>query len=123
MDLDPRSSRSLVTTAVVAVVLVVSAVGLGLQIAMISRAARELSPAARDHLGRIAWIALILLTLDLLAMFWLGIRVLAGRFGSSLPRRKQLPYVDAWSVAGKRFRLDEEEEGGESSSETKDPPN
>jgi hypothetical protein len=122
MEMNSESRRHAVDVALVTVVLVAVAVGLGVQIAIASRAAVEASPPAQRHFGRLARIALLLLAIDLLAMFWLGIRVLALRFRSREPRQGRVPYVDAWSVAGKRFRMDEEDEAEEGPSDAPDPP-
>ena len=121
MDIAPTLRRGMVETALVALVLIAFAVGLVLQIAMVSQAAQEVGPAARSHFWRVAKVALVLLAVDLVALFWLGIRLLAGRFRGGPPHRKPLPYVDAWSVAGKRFQLDEQEETGEGPGDEKDP--
>ena len=94
----------------VATTLVVLAVGLTVQIGLAGRAVAEVAtPAAKAPVRRMAQLALGLLAFDLLALFWLGIRVLTGaRRSPHGPRRTR--YVDAWAEAGQRIQVPDEDE-------------
>ncbi|MDY6914512.1 MAG: hypothetical protein SVT52_08670 [Planctomycetota bacterium] len=62
----------------------------------------------RRHLVGLAWLAAALLALTLVMMLWVAVRFVL--FRARLKRQQAATkYVDAWSLAGKRFELDEDE--------------
>ena len=98
-----------VNTILVTVALAILAAGLVVQITLATRAAGLVDGDAEKHFLLQVRISLLLLAFDLVVLFWLTIRYLASR-----SRRRKIPdsadYVDAWTEAGQRFQLEEEEE-------------
>ncbi len=66
--------------------------------------ADETQGPTRRYLLTMAWTCLALLLLTLLAMVLLAVHYAVDRL-RRLRRAKSTPYVDAWSEAGRRFRL------------------
>ena len=60
----------------------------------------------RRFVGRLAWFSLALLGLTAVLLFWSLVRLFRSRVP---PRRGRIrtPYVNAWELAGKRFKLEE----------------
>ena len=107
MEVEREKRFRTVNAILVVAALAGLAAGLVVQIAYATRAAGQLDAPGRRYLGRLAWLALVLLAFDLVMGFWLAIRLAAAR---SRRRREgsRTKYVDAWAAAGRRFRLDGE---------------
>jgi len=102
--------RRTFNTILVAVTLVVLAVGLIVQIGLARWAAAQVAtPAAKALVRRTAILALAMLAFDLLMLFWLGIRVLTGA-GRTTHGPRRTRYVDAWAEAGQRIQVPDETE-------------
>ncbi len=79
-------------------------------IVMASRAGASAENAAmRKILARFAWVSLVVLSFAIVLLFWAVMRFYRERHP---PRRERThtPYVDAWSLAGKRFKLEDDEQ-------------
>ncbi len=111
MDLDDPNRMRTVNFVVLLVMLGILTAGLGsLTYLAIDAAAQAGSDNMQKLLARLAWVSLSMLCITLLLLFWIIMRFFRRRFRSSHPA-SETPYVDAWSLAGERFKLDEEEEG------------
>ena len=104
----------------VAAGLVALAAGLVAMLVITMRAASSMAdPAAKKLLVRLAWLSLVLLSLNLLMLLWCILRYIRYRIHMQ-PPIKPSTYVNAWELAGKRFQLedegdpDEDETGGSS---------
>jgi hypothetical protein len=109
-----RTARS-VSFGLVIVGQVAIAAGLVAMLVITIRGAAEIpDPAVRKLLLRLAWLSLVLLLLILLTMVWAVIRHIRYRLGPARPF-KPTPYVNAWELAGKRFKLEEDDREEEDS--------
>ena len=108
VELDKRAPG--VSALLVAGALVLLAGGLVAQIALATSAAADATdPAAKKTFVHLAWLALVMLAFDALISFWLVVRVLSAR-SRRLHIGGPTPYVDAWSAAGRRFKLDDSDQ-------------
>ncbi|MFA6134300.1 MAG: hypothetical protein WC869_09840 [Phycisphaerae bacterium] len=109
---ESRLLRS-VDFAILAIVLVGAGVALGaLSYITASFAATETNPATRRFLARLAWMSLSLALLLMVVLAWVWIRHVRVRRALKMP--EPTPYVDAWELAGKRFKLSpQQREAGE----------
>lgn len=107
MDIEERSRAGTVSWTIAITTLVVIAGAQVYQIAMVAAAAGSIDLPEREYVHRLAWLALAVLSVDVVVLFWLAMR-----FFSRGGRRRETepvdtPYVDAWAAAGERFTLDE----------------
>lgn len=87
-------------------------------------------PAEREYLAGMALVSGVLLIFALFCAGLLMIRYLSFRMRPPRPRREQTEYVDAWKIAGQRFKLDddrdededEDEDEAEDGGDAADPP-
>ncbi len=87
-----------------------------------SQAAIETDPNTRRYLLRLAWLSLAMLLLMVLIFTWVLLRYLASRRNRS-NRPPSTPYVDAWALAGQRYKLkDHPQDLGEESEWEPDKP-
>jgi hypothetical protein len=114
MALTASSASRSVSFTFVVLGLVCIAAGQAAMLLITTRAAGEAGEeATRRLLLRLAWLSLVLLCLTLLLLLWAVIRHLRYQFRAELPVKRS-KYVNAWALAGERFRLDEadsDEEG------------
>jgi hypothetical protein len=109
-----RTSRS-VSFGLVIVGQVAIAAGLVAMLVITIQGAVAISdPDARKLLLRLAWLSLLLLLLMLLLMVWAVIRHIRYRLRPA-PPFKPTPYVNAWELAGKRFKLEDDDTEDEDS--------
>jgi len=112
----PKTSRN-VSFVVLFVGLAIIAAGLAVLLAMIAAEASGATGRLRDYLVLLAWLSLSLLGLTLVMLTWVMIRYIVHRIDIR-GGRSSTPYVDAWSLAGRRFKLEEKDEkGGEEDEE------
>lgn len=108
-EIEPERKFLMVNTVLITVALAILAIGLVVQMTLATRSAGMVEGDAEKHLLLQVRMSLLLLAFDLVVLFWLTIRYLASR-----SRRRRIPnsaaYVDAWTEAGQRFQLEEEEE-------------
>lgn len=69
-------------------------------------------PAGQKGLTLVAWMLFALMAVSLLMLLWMLIRYFVQRTTPSGERSKT-PYVDAWSLAGKRLKLKKEDQAQE----------
>ncbi len=128
MEIDPRqdtrpagNNRSpgtfrLVNFAVVAITLMVFIIILGMFVAVATNAAAGADKETRRFLVHMAWVAVVLLSLAAIVLIWLCLRRIKEHFFDR-PNRPHDEYVDAWSLAGRRFELDDEDDSEDTEEE------
>ena len=109
MEVDRKYTLQAVSWAIVTVMLVVICAGLVVMLAMTVRGAMRSDGATAQYYGRMAWLSLALLALNVVLLAWVVIHYVSGRLARKSSRRPT-KYVDAWAIAGQRFKLDEEAE-------------
>ena len=116
IEIEYENRHRVVSSVLVAVTLSALAVGLIIQISIASRAVGLFGAEADKYLLRLVWLALLMLGIDVVILFWLAIRFFAGR-NRRIQGGGSTEYVDAWSEAGQRFQLEEENEEDENEDE------
>ena len=107
MDIEERSRAGVVSWTIAIATLVAIAGAQVYQIAMVATAAESIDLPERKYVHRLAWLALAVLSVDVVVLFWLAIRFFSGRGRQDETAPADTPYVDAWAAAGERFTLDE----------------
>ncbi len=92
--------------ASLAVVLAVLAIGLGVVVVCAARKVPGAGQAEQTYWYYLAWTSLVLLGIVLLVLIWPIARILTLRTARSGDKHKT-HYVNAWSLSGRRFQLDE----------------
>jgi membrane protein implicated in regulation of membrane protease activity len=106
----PSTLRS-IDFAIAAISLAVIGTSLGcLVFIAIGHASTASEPAVRRYLLRLAWISLTLLLFVVLVFAWLVVRRVSARMRERRRTPQPTPYLDAWALAGQRFKLSEEDE-------------
>jgi len=99
-----------ISFAVRIAVLMTVTVGLATQTFMSAEATGRIADEpARKLLARIGWLSVAMLGLTLVLLFWTVVRYFRRRLPPGVGHQRT-PYVDAWSLAGKRFQLDDSED-------------
>ena len=109
MEIDRKRTLRAASFAVVVVMLTAICVGLAAMVAITTQGAKQADGAARAYFYRMAWLSLALLALSVIVLVWVVIHHVSGRLGRKSPH-PPTEYVDAWALAGKRFKLEEDEE-------------
>jgi membrane protein implicated in regulation of membrane protease activity len=92
--------------AIVAISLVVIGTALGcLLFITAGHAAAEPDPNVRQYLARLSWIALTLLLFVVVVFVWMVVRYVSLRLRQRSKLAEPTTYLDAWALAGKRFKL------------------
>ncbi|HUS91868.1 MAG TPA: hypothetical protein VM695_08460 [Phycisphaerae bacterium] len=113
MEIDSDSGPRLGSFGVVVGGLLALAVGLGAMLVITIREASAMTdPAARKLLLRLAWLSLVLISLDLVMLLWCVLRHIRDRMEAE-PPPKPSKYVNAWELAGQRIRLEDETDADE----------
>ena len=107
MDIERRSKSSTVSWAIAITMLVAVAGAQIYQIALATTVAGKIDLPERKYIHRLAWQALVVLSVDLVVLFWLAVRFFTARGRLRDVHQSRTPYVDAWAAAGERFKLDE----------------
>ena len=104
-----RKTFQAVNFAIVITSLVLIAVVLGVLLALTMHGAAQAEGKSRDYLLRLAWLTLAVLVMTILLLGWVIVHriALAHQRGG---KRSTPPYINAWSLAGKRFCAEEEDE-------------
>jgi len=105
---DPNTSRTLNSILLVVLLGAMAAALAALTIVTARAAGAAEDPDLQRVLARLAWLALVLLGGALVLLLWAVMRLARSR----LPRPGRgapTPYVDAWSLAGRRFQLPKDE--------------
>jgi hypothetical protein len=97
--------------AIVVISLVVIGTALGCLVFITSGyAAVEHDPNTHRYLARLSLISLILLLFVVFVFAWIVMRYVFLRLQHRGQPGRPTPYVDAWTLAGKRFKLSAEQE-------------
>ncbi|MGA2266652.1 MAG: hypothetical protein ABSH10_09530 [Phycisphaerae bacterium] len=97
--------------AIMIISLVVIGTALGCLMVITSRyAAIEHDPNVHRYLARLSLIALLLLLFVVFVFCWMVMRYVFLRLRHRGQPRRPTPYVNAWALAGKRFKLSAEQE-------------
>ena len=112
MEIDRSKTLSVLRHAILAVCLAAIAVGLGVMVFLAARQIPEAVGPKRKYFSYVALTSVLLLGATLVALGWVLIRLVTDRLGAR-KARSVTPYVDAWSLAGKRFKLKAGDEGEE----------
>jgi len=111
-EIEKPKPNATVRFVVLSAALLVMIVVLGVLLLVALEAAEDADAQTRSYLARMAWLFLIMLLLTVLCLFWLSIRYLI-IWTRTRARRHETPYVNAWAMAGQRFKLDEEDRSAE----------
>ncbi len=127
MEIGPRRTFRMVNFAIVAITLIVFMIVMGAMVAVTLNAGVEADKETQKFLIHLAWVALVLLGLAAVVFVWLCVRRLKEYFtdvSDNGPTRRTgdgrmegTRHVDAWSLARKRFKLDEEDSPDQSNDE------
>jgi len=119
-----RIKSNSISLGILILSLTVLACALGILTLLTARAANATDDIeVRRFVGRLAWFSLALLGFTIVLLFWSVVRGFRSRIHQRRGRART-PYVDAWALAGKRFKLEEhpdedpQERGGTSPEET-----
>ncbi len=107
MEIDRQSTLHAVSFAIVVVTLIAICAGLAVMIVITTRGAKEAEGAMEHYFYRMAWLSLALLALSIVVLVWVVIHHVSGRLGRK-SSRPPTQHVDAWALAGKRFKLEED---------------
>ena len=113
MEVDRQRTLHAASFAIVVVTLVAICAGLAAMIVITTRGAREAAEGPKEsYYYRMAWLSLALLALTVIVFVWVIIHHISGRLARKSPRQTTA-HVDAWALAGKRFKLEEDEDSDE----------
>ena len=113
MEVERVKTIRAVSFALMVIVLLLIAVGCATTLVVASRSAGLTDPdtPARRAFAKIALLSTATLGLTLVLLVWAATHLVAERFAAAEGRKHPpTPHVDAWSVAGKRFQLDEDDD-------------
>ena len=106
MEIEKARKIQTINFVILIITLAAIAAGLAVLIGLTTRAAAAVDDAqAQRLLARLAWVSVALLALTLIVLLWMVMRFVRRRFRP--PGRSCTPYVDAWALAGQRFKLEE----------------
>lgn len=112
MEIDRSKTLSVLRHAILAVCLAAIAIGLGVMVFLAAQRIPEAAGPKRKYFSYVALTSVLLLGATLVALGWVLVRLVMDRLGAR-KARSVTPYVDAWSLAGKRFKLEAPDEGEE----------
>lgn len=98
-----------VNHTVLAVFLLLSIGGIVGVLFVLSKVAAQADQETRRVLVRVMWVAAAGIATDALLLLWLLLRWMRGKTLSSAAPPTETPYVDAWAEAGRRLKVDDEE--------------
>lgn len=107
MEIDRQRTLHAASFAVVTVTLTAVCAGLVAMIVITTRGAKEAEGARGHYFYRMAWLSLALLALSIVVLVWMVIHHVSGRLGRK-SSRPPTQHVNAWALAGKRFKLEED---------------
>lgn len=109
MDLDQSVTARRISSIVVTVLLAVIAAGMVYVVLTVTAATEGADEPTRKGLARLAWIGMLLLAVAVVLLVWSLARTLRLYLAKPQPHAPT-KYVDAWSEAGRRVQVDEDEE-------------
>ena len=124
MEIDRvKRSRTIGSVAAIVVLMLIAA-GCATTLIIAARAAGATLPgsAPRKAFARLALLSTATLGLSLVLLVWWAARLMSYLLRPTQGPHAPTPHVDAWSVAGKRFRLDEDDDEDDEDDEEEDEP-
>lgn len=107
MEIDRQRTLHVASFTIVMVTLTAVCAGLVAMIVIATQGAKGTEGVTKNYYYHMAWLSLALLALNVLVLVWMVIHRISGRLGRRSPRQVT-EHVDAWAVAGKRFKLEED---------------
>ena len=107
MEIDRQGTLHAASFAIVMVTLTAVCAGLVAMLVITIQGAKEAQGATEDYFYHMAWLSLAMLALSIVVLVWMVIHRVSGRLGRRSPRQPT-EHVDAWALAGKRFKLEED---------------
>ena len=109
MEIDRPQRSELLSFAIQIATLMAITIGLATLMLLAAQAVHDTEEALMQKtLARLAWLAAALLGLTLVMLFWTAARWFRSRI-HRLDAASPTPYVDAWALAGRRFKLPADE--------------
>ncbi|MGC9455153.1 MAG: hypothetical protein ACP5HU_09850 [Phycisphaerae bacterium] len=109
----PSAARTISFAILFASLIIAAGMLVALLVTMLDRAEATDDPELRRILVRVAWATLVMLAVDMLVLLWGAMRFMSRVLGAPPPRRPPTPYIDAWAEAGRRLKLEEQDEDDE----------
>lgn len=109
MEMNPVPSPRKASAVVVTVLLAFMTAALGYMVHVVAAQAGQADPKTHSALARLAWLTLLLLGVSAVLLVWSAARTLR-LFVARRERHPPTPYVDAWAEAGRRMKVDDEED-------------
>ena len=116
MDIDQSVTARKISSIVVTVLLAIIAGGMVYVVLTVTAAVEGADEATRKGLARLAWIGMVLLGLAVVLLVWSLARTLRLYLAKPQPHTPTT-YVDAWSEAGRRVQVDDEDDEPEEDEE------
>jgi putative copper export protein len=116
MDLEQSVTARRISSIVVTVLLAVIAAGMVYVVLAVTDAKEGADDPTLKGLARLAWIAMLLLAVAVVLLVWSLARTLRLYLARPQPHTPTT-YVDAWSEAGRRIQVDEEDDEDEEADE------
>lgn len=107
MEIDRQRTLHAASFAIVMVTLTVVCAGLVAMIVITTKGAKGSEGAAKNYFYHMAWLSLAMLALNILVLAWMVIHRVSGHLGRRSPRQTT-EHIDAWALAGKRFKLEDD---------------
>ncbi len=120
MATEDQVKQRTVSFIVLMVILLGGIAALGVLLLLLRRQITIAEVDVRGGVARLAWICAALIGLTLLLVAWATIRYVRFRLHPG-GARPSPPHIDAWSVAGQRFKLDETQKDPGQTSEDSEP--
>ena len=107
MEIDRERTLHAASFAIVMVTLMTVCAGLVAIIVITTQGANESEGPTQTYFYHMAWLSLAMLALNILVLMWMVIHRVSRRMGRRSPRQPT-EHIDAWALAGKRFKLEED---------------
>lgn len=107
MEIDPQRTLHAASFAIVVVTLTAVCAGLVAIIVITTQGAKASEGAVKNYFYHMAWLSLAMLALNIIVLVWMVVHRVSRHLGRR-SARKATEHVDAWALAGKRFKLEED---------------
>jgi len=118
MEVEPKKAPRKPRLLALAIALVAVAVLLGILLAITLGAVPQVAAKTKPAMLRLAWATFFALGLTLILLVWVVIRFAIERTRPTGPKHTE--YVDAWSLAGKRMKVEPPPEDEEQDDDPED---
>jgi len=121
MEIERRRKSRSIGFIVMVVALAGTCVAAACLLSVSAGAVADADPKAQKGLARVAWLSMVVLGLSLLLLSWVLLRwiIYLVRPKGHAPHT---PYVNAWSLAGERFKLDRDDQDDDAEGEDAEEP-